>query len=635
MKLRISLILLLSGAYMQPALGYDPDTHTKLSMHALKHSVLASSQKLKDLGLKGVQVSNSSQTFYDHDRENKWTVLELVQHGAWYEDERAATQALHHFFNPLNGQALTVGGITPGVPSPDWALKDQFNPFSYRKARQYFYWALTKSSKSDRENYWGSTFQTMGHIIHHIQDMAQPQHVRNDIHCDKPICQLIGIPYHVTGYEQWTRDNPPADAWFNNYGNLDLNIFNTPRKFWTTTEGDGTGGMGIAEYANRGFFSAGTLTSPDFSLPVINPGFTSKWDVATLCADSIQNGRPPKDCEGIKGVMYFEGNTVFDTLRPNETYDNLRARSYSVFDQDLKNKGKGAVYALNRFNFDEAQKFLLPRAVSYSAGLIDYFFRGNIDMAPDPENPGKYIVKNLSNEKMNGTFALYYDDKDGERHQTPNKWEMAIEGKQSSRSLTLKPSDTGKPASEVPGQYMLVFNGGMGKEDAGPDTPATGAIAAKLVQDPLMMKLVQASFTYQSPNIFNPIPTYYLNAKVSAPNLRPVITAALAAKKNFKVNINEQMLDCSGFGKEALICWSNVYPFTEFQMDLSGASSNVGPYFFLSSLITPTGTVSLLVDDAPLFRFTFLPHSITLNPPIRFSDTFHVDASSVVYGRLW
>ena len=37
-----------------------------------------------------------------------------------------------------------------------------------------------------------------------------------------------------------------------------LNHLATPRKFWTITNGAGNGGKGIAEYTNRGVFSAGT-----------------------------------------------------------------------------------------------------------------------------------------------------------------------------------------------------------------------------------------------------------------------------------------------------------------------------------------------------------------------------------------
>jgi hypothetical protein len=43
------------------------------------------------------------------------------------------------------------------------------------------------------------------------------------------------------------------------------------------------------------------------------------------------------------------------------------------------------VFALNRFTFDAAHKFLIPRAVGYSAGLINYFFRGQLEITPPDE----------------------------------------------------------------------------------------------------------------------------------------------------------------------------------------------------------------------------------------------------------
>ena len=41
-------------------------------------------------------------------------------------------------------------------------------------------------------------------------------------------------------------------------------------------------------------------------------------------------------------------------------------------------------YTLHRVNYDAMANLLLPRAVAYSAGLINFFFRGQIDIAlPD------------------------------------------------------------------------------------------------------------------------------------------------------------------------------------------------------------------------------------------------------------
>ena len=38
------------------------------------------------------------------------------------------------------------------------------------------------------------------------------------------------------------------------------------------------------------------------------------------------------------------------------------------------------MYSLNRLNYDAMASLLVPRAVAYSAGLINFFFRGRIDI---------------------------------------------------------------------------------------------------------------------------------------------------------------------------------------------------------------------------------------------------------------
>src|SRR5262249_49187910 len=46
------------------------------------------------------------------------------------------------------------------------------------------------------------------------------------------------------------------------------------------------------------------------------------------------------------------------------------------------------LFALNRFNFDDAHKTLVTRAVSYSAGFINHFFRGKLTVsAPSGGKP--------------------------------------------------------------------------------------------------------------------------------------------------------------------------------------------------------------------------------------------------------
>jgi len=122
----------------------------------------------------------------------------------------------HHFFDPVNNLPLNGvstffrGGVVHTAPA--WALgttnTDAFsnpivpegsrrNHFTVLDAREVMYRALTGLDKAgnktigpgnrdaieaDRKAYWATTFRALGDVVHLIQDMAQPQHTRNDPH---------------------------------------------------------------------------------------------------------------------------------------------------------------------------------------------------------------------------------------------------------------------------------------------------------------------------------------------------------------------------------------------------------------------------------------------------------------------
>ncbi len=173
--------------------AYKEGSHEKMSEFAANASVLAQVGKLNDLGLLYAINDKVNQKFPKWDGQgDPLPILDLIKYGASYED--SDPRALNHFFNPLNNSGLTIAGIPLlNTTSPNWALEDNGDAtsniagqqqFSYKDARSYFYNALTKPAKTDRDKAWGLTFQTLGQVIHHVQDMAQPQHVRNDAHLD-------------------------------------------------------------------------------------------------------------------------------------------------------------------------------------------------------------------------------------------------------------------------------------------------------------------------------------------------------------------------------------------------------------------------------------------------------------------
>jgi hypothetical protein len=149
---------------------------------------------LKDLGLDSADAPAALP--FNGARQS---VREIMVDGARLEDTLTTSRPINHFFDPTragdanNGAARGVVSVLNPSSSPTWALADRGTvngqENSFRNARSYLLNALTLGPKTERETAFTQTFQTLGMVIHHLQDMAQPQHVRNDLHCPEDICK--------------------------------------------------------------------------------------------------------------------------------------------------------------------------------------------------------------------------------------------------------------------------------------------------------------------------------------------------------------------------------------------------------------------------------------------------------------
>jgi len=489
MKRARSLVIVsfcLAGTALQVR-AYEIPTHRDLTAVAVDRSMLAlDPTTLQNLGLnKGVR--DQTQQF-PNSMGSQGSILDLLQDGADFEDSLFPTiRVLRHFYNPLTGEGLNIPAFPTQMSSPDWALArpgtESAQERSYWNARQSLFDALTKPTEVERQAAFGETFQFLGQVVHHLQDMAQPQHVRNDVHCDWWFPCAAFDAHAPSLYESWTnqrqvRTNLPTD--FSSIGysitsSTFTSTFNSPRRFWHT-EPPGPNspaeGKGMAEFTNRNFVSAGTnFDKPGlFPTPDFNSATSTSIDIQQLCTGA----QPACINPNLTGPVVFFGNTVVD-LYTGSVQSNPRASTLSVFDPDLQKAGKPFTFTLNRFNFSAAHSFLIPRAVAYSAGMINYFFRGKIDLVPDDANPGTFLIKNLGNEPMSGTFALYYDDA-GNNRTLLISWDRSIPANDQVNIGTIPPDPT-NPAPKNPGVYMLVFKGDMGAET----TAEFGAVVGKVV----------------------------------------------------------------------------------------------------------------------------------------------------------
>lgn len=417
-QMSISLRRILGGFLICSATTvwpYDqPVTHPALSSRAARISTLYDGLLMARLGRPPTSVSSFRYRARDNVRllptKAKYTIAQLIGEGAFDEDQ--GWSSLNHFYDPLLDRPLTPSPVS-SWRSWEWMVEPNGPIFrqdrSLRDARDYFYQALTfnegspQEADAERGTNWGLLFLSLGGAAHHMQDMAQPQHVRNDQHCDRWYC------FH--------KENPSLYELYtvNRAGKVDAlaataspmypgsTEFTQLRHFWFNHSETYPG---IAEFTNRHFVSQGTNFTLDEdqvntgTYPEPRPGPATDYPVTQLFANAGESPDP-----AIVALCEESDPALDCTMTMYSTALSEKASTLSIFDQDLKPRGLTVTYtsgamgpgytterlfSLNRFNFDDAHQTLIPQAVAYSAGLINFFFRGSLRI--DPPALGAYAV---------------------------------------------------------------------------------------------------------------------------------------------------------------------------------------------------------------------------------------------------
>ncbi len=480
----LSLFLVCSAA---TGFALSVETHGSINDEIAKKTISGfslDSYLKSNLGLnRGID-----ELFYD---KEVYTWLKL---GGRYEDKPEGTppyvRSVNHFHNPLKPlvQAGFTGVWGSGVLSGKSAILWSQSPigtqnpgghYSWFDVRDYFFKALTSSNQATRNTNFAETFRGLGQLMHLVQDQSVPEHARDDGH-------------YLDAYEEWVKDTPSsgdpqrAAIWTNALANpifASASMLGQPGVFGTqapvpianlldTNQYDGTNpnvtlnqNMGLSEYTNANYVSDDTLFSgfpfpsksssvvvQDYIIPdPVFPGQTVARPYYKKIADGDSGYR-------LAGVGYLV--LYLDELDPLSSYAVIPPMD-------------GHVYG------DYAQK-LIPRAVGYSAGLLKYFFRGQmeaVDAKTVRDGFGniagvKLKVKNSTpNEEMSvGKFAILYQYKPAGSDQLVmgGSGEVYLTGTISSGSESASeftfdfnssiPSD----AQEV--KYWLVYKGKLGNE---------------------------------------------------------------------------------------------------------------------------------------------------------------------------
>ncbi len=526
------LITLIIQCCISIAEAYDNNfVHQMINGNAVQQSIKFQ-QTIKNVGFKDI-----------YDSVNKKEIWQWFYDGAKLEDETVC-RSRNHFHDSLKSwdsaglNNIAINTLCVGVgenfrvnSSIVWAQKQPGllftkNFWSWPRAREYYYNALTKCEKGEREVFFAQTFRALGQVMHLLADSSVPAHVRNDIHVFPFTIPGIGTEVGGQTYESWaqTKWSKLTYSGFT----VDQSIFNQAisdasapipiSALWDQDKYKGTNpditkssNIGLAEYTNANFFSEDTIFT-DYPHPAReNTNFEDfgllPITVVTTPGDINHNTFYIKGYgkNHLAGMKYF-AKEIMDS--PNVKYQLSLLVDNRCYEE----------YAQN----------LIPRAVGYSAGLLNYFFRGDIKLVYETDaNPGYVIVNNI-NEDMKGTFKILYDNVRDERIELWNG-NLTLNASSKSSKINFPILNDAKE----PGKYILVFKGKLGNEEEAVVGNISGRTLEITAPDQYVYSIIDVS---QSPLQFTEI-----RAKVK--NINPaeeIQNGTLYAIAKYRISATQQ-----------------------------------------------------------------------------------------------
>ena len=356
----------------------------------------------------------------------------------------------NHFYDPISGSGLTDRLDGFGIASFTWASVYRIsnlgipNYNTWPDARIYQFAGLVEASPAVRQANIANMCYTLGHVLHLNQDTSSPDHVRNDNHVHNPALGKFDEPFgphwveefglkHYAEHPEWFAA-PPVErrswSYWRGAG------FKALRDFWdrdkytgnaVALKNDVNGGvgskLGLAEFSNGNFLGEDAIYVEYFKLggkhyfpyPSRNTStqYKTAWENPSTAIENsfLRNGSAinrvylNKIADGIKVTHHSVlGYLDFSSMTSPQTIE-LRRNLYTPTINDDK--------VLQDYSI------LIPKAIEYSAGILDYFFRGNVTVASmwDAANQRYNLtIMNSSGQGLSGgAFTLLKEEADGTR----------------------------------------------------------------------------------------------------------------------------------------------------------------------------------------------------------------------------
>jgi hypothetical protein len=271
-----------------------------------------------------------------------------------------------------------------GTSAIEW-IDHADNPMGLAGFRDQYRKAITASTPAERSRHLAGALLAAGALMHVLQDMGSPSHVRDDLaaHLDavSPDRADTGSRFERVAALAFGRLGIPGAA--------SAAEAKSVRALFTAEDGSG-----LADRTASGWFSAHTLPKS------INVPPRRKTSVlAKRLASAVQRAAPaPSNTLDLRAARGSKGASL------TNAQGTCLAR-YRVLDDTLQ-------WSLDDDCVLDQLQSILPQVVSYSAGLLDVLFRGSIEV----NAAGKKLALTPAGASFGaGTLIVFWDDNRGVR----------------------------------------------------------------------------------------------------------------------------------------------------------------------------------------------------------------------------
>jgi hypothetical protein len=462
-----------AGAVVSLAAGIElsalgVSTHVLINREAARTSARFEVFVREGLGFR------EGRTTFLRSAHERLTIEDWLSRGGVSEDD--AIRFLNHFHDPLKPwdlaglKALFRSSVRWMQRSSDETALFR-NKASWQDARRLYYDALVEPDAARRDALWAALFVIVGQMMHLVVDASVPEHTRDDIH-------LLGAVNLGSSYERWVAEQHGATvageaAFIDRY--LSTPIGFAPEILaLAPPAGETVATVPVARLIDADRYdgtNARVTADPVDSRAPVAAGIAEIANANFFSEDTLRGSYPSPADEGLVPVnlatpsgkvrRYWSRPAGQALLPANPLRAECASDEYA---------GEPAPYpCVDPLVWGQVAAHMLPRAVGYASGVLDYFFRGSLAITQIEWAPAgiSLVVRNSGTEVMNGVFDLYARHDPG----TPAERRVKVTELTAGEPVLLDPGDPWRfdltvPPDVVPASsVLLVFRGRLGMEE--------------------------------------------------------------------------------------------------------------------------------------------------------------------------